>query len=29
MVNSVTIKKIELGIVKFEITFEFNNIDEI
>ena len=29
MVNSISIKKIELGIVKFKITFEFNNNDEI
>ena len=29
MVNLVTIKKIELGIVKFKITFEFINNDEI
>ena len=29
MVNSVTIKKIELGIVKLEITFEFINNDGI
>lgn len=29
MVNSVTIKKIELGIVTFKITFEFINNDGI
>ena len=29
MVNSVTIKKIEVGRVKFEITFEFINNDGI
>ena len=29
MVNSVTIKKIEFGIVKFEFTVEFINNDGI
>ena len=29
MVNSVTIKKIEVGRVKFKITFEFINNDGI